>query len=373
MTKVAWWLMALVPLAASAQETVTVNGPASCSTCVLTLKAEAALGAREGPGSFSGGPRAVVRDSRGMTYVLDFRERASVFVFDERGGFVKRLGREGQGPGELSRVAAMTVGPGDSLHVLDVGNQRRNVFSPAGDWVRSDNWSMRPDQAQDLGNGLIALNGMDPVDPRSPAVVQIYGLDGSRKAAVGFDPRYDQSDVRMLMQPAFRDRVLGASTTGLWVGRRNRFGIEEWTVSGELLRTAERKAGFFPEGLDWWEAVTPERAPMPRLEGMRSRGDGLVWVIALVAAADWRAGIGEEVKRGDQTYYEVDADLLYDSVIELWDLTQGRLVLSQRLPTNIQGFLGPDLVWSIRRDLFAIPYIAIWALELRGLPEQRRF
>jgi hypothetical protein len=266
----------------------------------------------------------------------------------------------------------MVVGPGDSLHVFDVGNQRRNVIGPESQWVRSDNWRMQLSAAQVIGSTTLAVNGLDPLEPTNPKLVQIHRFDGSRVAALGFDPKFDAADIRLLAQPAYRVRVLGASAAGLWIGRRNRYQIEEWTPSGELRRTAMRTVDFFPEGLEW-DLPTPERPPQPVLTGIQSRDANTVWVASRVAAAEWRSGIGKPIQQNGRTYFDADDDVLYDSVIELWDLERGRVIVSERIPANIFGFVGPDIVWSTRRDVLGIPYIDIWRLDLRGLPESRRF
>jgi hypothetical protein len=56
-----------------------------------------------------------------------------VRVFDSRGTFVRSVGRQGRGPGELSRQAngIFWLG-GDSLLVLDPGEHRMTVFAPDG-------------------------------------------------------------------------------------------------------------------------------------------------------------------------------------------------------------------------------------------------
>ena len=55
-----------------------------------------------------------------------------VRVFDRAGTFVRSFGRQGRGPGELSRSANGIYFLGDSLLVLDPGEQRMTVFTPDG-------------------------------------------------------------------------------------------------------------------------------------------------------------------------------------------------------------------------------------------------
>jgi hypothetical protein len=57
----------------------------------------------------------------------------TVRVFDERGQYVRSVGRPGRGPGELSRSAnGVYASGGDSLLVIDPGERRMTVFAPDG-------------------------------------------------------------------------------------------------------------------------------------------------------------------------------------------------------------------------------------------------
>ncbi|GMV06271.1 MAG: hypothetical protein AMXMBFR53_25470 [Gemmatimonadota bacterium] len=361
------WLPVL-PASSAAQGTTTLTGPAGCTTCAVTLERVATLGTTDGPASFSGGPRVVVRDSRGYLYVVDYQEPATVFVFDARGAFVRRMGRHGQGPGELRHVTVLVVGPGDSLHVLDRGNQRRSVYGPDGGWARSDPWRVLAERGLAVGADAVALNGHDPANPLSPRLVQVYGLDGTRRASLGTDTATSVRDPMSLLYPENRSRVMGRAAGGVWVGRPDAYRIEEWTQGGQLLRAVERRAEFFPEGLAF-ALATPEQPPNPRLVAIHSPDPGTVWTVAHVAARDWRSGVGARIERPDgYVGYELDGDALYDSVLELWDLAGRRVLVSHRVPAQLQGFLSNDLLWAWRQDALGIPYVDVWRLTLRGGP-----
>jgi hypothetical protein len=78
----------------------------------------------------------VAVDGRGRILVLDQQTR-DVRAFDPAGAFLYRMGRAGQGPGELGPFAnAVLVGAADTVFVPDYAQRRINVFDPAGVFVR---------------------------------------------------------------------------------------------------------------------------------------------------------------------------------------------------------------------------------------------
>jgi hypothetical protein len=70
--------------------------------------------------------------------------------FSPEGVYEQTVGRPGQGPGEFGRGRLLPfVGPGDTLVVLDYGNQQAHLIAPDGTWVES--YSVLPHDGYDLG------------------------------------------------------------------------------------------------------------------------------------------------------------------------------------------------------------------------------
>jgi hypothetical protein len=69
-------------------------------------------------------------DSHGNLYVAD---AVNVAVLSPDARPLRRVGREGKGPGEFERVNAVRVLPGDSLFAFDAAAARVTVFGPASD------------------------------------------------------------------------------------------------------------------------------------------------------------------------------------------------------------------------------------------------
>jgi hypothetical protein len=71
-------------------------------------------------------------DSRGRIHVLDAQAQL-VRVYSAEGHYEATVGSPGSGPGEIGpEPASLFVGPGDTLLLVDLGNQRMNRYAPDG-------------------------------------------------------------------------------------------------------------------------------------------------------------------------------------------------------------------------------------------------
>jgi len=87
-------------------------------------------GPGQGPGQFNT-PRGMARDSAGNVYVVDvFNNR--VQVFDSGFKWLRSLGQPGSGVGSFGRPRDVAVGPDDTVFVTDAFSQRVHVFAPLG-------------------------------------------------------------------------------------------------------------------------------------------------------------------------------------------------------------------------------------------------
>lgn len=136
-------------------------------------------------------------DSRGNVYVGDAN---SVVELAPDGKLLRRIGREGNGPGEFQRVNVVRLLPGDSLFVFDAGATRVTVFGPGAD---------RAAYTVDVGTrNLLFPYWASPV-PAQRALVAAYR--SAYGATVDGSPRGKQSEfLRLLNGDASlrRDSVL---------------------------------------------------------------------------------------------------------------------------------------------------------------------
>ena len=76
-------------------------------------------------------PGGLGADGEGNLYVLD-RQGGRVLKYGPDGQHLATLGRQGEGPGELSQPISLAVGPGDTVWVTDFSNGRITGFSQDG-------------------------------------------------------------------------------------------------------------------------------------------------------------------------------------------------------------------------------------------------
>lgn len=103
------------------------------------LVPEVTVGVLDGaPEEMFGNVNAVATDPEGRIYVMD-RQVPTVRVFDADGTYLRSLGRDGNGPGELAQPdGGLTILSDGRIAVRDPGNARMQLFgtdgSEAGSW-----------------------------------------------------------------------------------------------------------------------------------------------------------------------------------------------------------------------------------------------
>ena len=103
-----------------------------------TLEEELRIGTIEGAPEYQFGQVGFVAvDSRQRLFVMDAQAR-HIRVFSPTGTYEQTIGGPGAGPGELGAQAiTLYMGPGDTLLVPDLANQRVNRYAPDGTSIGS--------------------------------------------------------------------------------------------------------------------------------------------------------------------------------------------------------------------------------------------
>jgi hypothetical protein len=105
-------------------------------TGIFHLEAELSLGKAEGEEAYLFSRiNGIDVDDDGNFYVLDFAS-AQVRVFDDRGVFLRAIGRKGQGPGEMEMPVYVQVQPSGELAVFDLLRRNLITFSRDGKYLR---------------------------------------------------------------------------------------------------------------------------------------------------------------------------------------------------------------------------------------------
>lgn len=130
-------VLGLFALPAPAEPQRAVTLPAGDRPLTLTPTDVALIGKAEGESwEMFGGTVRVAFDARENLYVVDPGE-ARVIVFDGDGGYVRTIGRKGNGPGELMAPLAVVVLEDGRVVVNDLGRRGLQVFAADGTYLES--------------------------------------------------------------------------------------------------------------------------------------------------------------------------------------------------------------------------------------------
>ncbi len=101
----------------------------------------------------------VAADDVGTIYVLDSGSHR-IQVFDAEGGYLRTLGQEGQGPGELATPSNLVIGAGQVI--LKAESRRLSVWTLAGEHIRDTQLLRSLTSLAGTDAGFIARYGIRP-------------------------------------------------------------------------------------------------------------------------------------------------------------------------------------------------------------------
>ena len=345
------------PLAPTAVEP---RGPSIVLDRVLTL------GDDEGP-AMLGYPTAIARDAHGGFLVVTEAETHTILVFDSAGRFVRSVGREGAGPGEYGWILALVKGPGDSIHVFDIGNRRRTVLSPDLRAIRQHALpgSFFRGGAAVLADGSVILNGIRRTSDDFGYAYQVLNAEGAYVRSFGehhgvLTPR----TVYQLLNRPFATDAAGRVVAGFEV----RYGFEEWDPrQGTRSREIRCDAPWFlvrPEGN--LGEVSRDHPPFSLVQAMAVDASGEVRVATLVPDARWRAQVREVLGPDGPSLTAIDDTKYFDSRLEILDRVRGTVVASTQVDQVFFMFLGPDHLVSARDAASGVVKLDVWRIRVVG-------
>jgi 6-bladed beta-propeller protein len=217
-----------------------------------TLEQDLRLGKTEdeGPDVF-GDIEAFAVAANGDLFVLDGQAQ-DIRQFDNKGKFLRTIGRRGSGPGEFTMAFGLGFDPRGRLWVADLGSHRYSVFDTTGKLLRVQRtpmagfappWSGMFDaegRVYDWDVGVTADGRIRLTALRMDTVGQI---DTIRFLS------YHVSMVKGLPpDTAFAARTIARIDAGgrIWSGNMQRYSLAQTTASGDTLRIIERALDPLP-------------------------------------------------------------------------------------------------------------------------------
>jgi len=344
------------------QSPVVVPTQPTCPRCRIDLTRVVTLGTRDDAGSIPSKPFSIARDSQHRYYVVAVERPGPTFVYDSGGHFLRRLGGEGEGPGEFVRPRLVLIAPGDTILVFDEALGRETVFSPSHQVIRTAPVPQALWSGVVLQDGTIALNA--DVRDRERIGLPIHAFDrvGNYLRSFGSDkplvvPSQLSLNLRWLAPANLPDM--------LWVApEAHRYVIELWGIDGRKRKALERKPPWFRPYEAFW-SVTPDAAPAPLISGLWQDRRGYVWVVLRVPDVNWKRGLGRPVRIEGQRVFPVDdPDAVYDTVIEVIDPARGRVVAYQRFPQRLELVVAKQELARLWADDDGWFHAEIWRVSL---------
>lgn len=348
-----------------AQEHTVIPDRVSCESCTIRVSRVVTLGDTIGPG-LVGEFGYVWRSPEEEYFVSSNARPGTVLVFNENGLFLRSFGRKGEGPGEFVFPVPFSSF-GDSLWVFDVGRPRLTLVLP--DAIETYRIPFLPTEAISIESGFHVLTAF----ARSPEFIgiPIHTFDRAGGRLV-----HSFGNDRGLLVPAnplgHMRHVAASGRDRIWASAYNHYRVEEWTASGELLRSFDREAPWFQP---WQQHEGPARVaePHPVLMGTRPGDGGLLWTFHRVADAEWAPQEPGEVGwEGHVRTTALQKESLYDTAIEVIDTARGMVVSRIRVSENILGLAGPDSFFTYEETGPGYPRYVVWRVTLDGYDSASR-
>ena len=201
---------------------------------------------------FFDSPSTICCDPEGNIYVADSGAN-NVKKFDAQGMFLKTIGREGQGPGELGGLYYSTFAK-DRLILWDSGNRRLTAFTPDGEFITSagipyEQGSVRKLRGFPTGEVAVEMEKNYRREPDKPQVctIDLYSPDLKRVRNIYKRSLWRKKYVRTkefgistLYFPYATDIRWDVTPDGrIVVGFSENYELEIYDLSGKKINTIE--------------------------------------------------------------------------------------------------------------------------------------
>jgi hypothetical protein len=320
------------------------------------------LGEVDGNEGFVSLPVDVGRRKNGEWVVTDQITAEEVQFFSASGQWLRKIGREGAGPGEFQAAWFVDVVQDDGLLVWDSGLGRITRFDSQLDVIEITPVRFRATSVAFLQSGKIVANAHLNGPLRVGLPLHLVDSVGAIIHSFGAEPPIrNWGNYYQTMR-----RLAPAGPKAVWSANLTDYSIERWTTLGVKTAHLVREVPWFPSIDDWGAKRNKEDPPEPRIYAIHESEDGLVWVLIHIADEAWEEGYEERLSPwGEMTRIISDDNRVYDSVVEVVDPQSAVVLASARLDAAFRGFAGDGLLFSrVYRDE-KFPVLEIWKLHIR--------
>lgn len=338
---------------------VTGEAAPVCTTCV-EMELLAVLGTVDDEGFLSTETRDVVVDPEGRFWV---GQRGEIKIYDAGGGYLRTVGRSGEGPLEFGWARPNHVDGLGQIHVVDDRNLRESVITPAGELVEERRLPAAPLALVPTinGSGRLVANMWYGIPEAMGEPLHL--IDGSTVVR-SFGARPEDGPAT----PVTIERVLGSGVDGaIYSAHPYEYRIEAWTPDLEKSWTFEGPALNDPPHVRG--PFAPDNPPPNRLWAVQDDEDtGLLIVLLWERRPGWQESMVEvTTPDGSIVYQPSGPDVsyadMYAGKVELIDPGSGSVVASFVTDPLFTAFAGRRLAVEAR-EIGGAPQVGIWQLTL---------
>lgn len=123
-----------------------------------------------------------------------------------------------------------------------------------------------------------------------------------------------------------------------------------------------RDADWFTPYEDY-QPIDIQHPPRPWLRTVWDDGRNL-WVAVHVVGANWEEAFSPTEVAAGGSPRVIDSTQLFDTTIEVIDISEGQLVASMTIPEMALAFLGSGKLLTYRVDQDGLPAAEIWTVRL---------
>ena len=265
-------------------------------------------GDTDAEGEFFGVIGGIATDAEGNVFVLD-RQLSEVKVFSPDGGYLRTIGREGEGPGEFRNPIDMFILPDGNIGVLQLAPGRLVMLTPDGE-PRGDHPLPDPDSGQTptlvsgrtMGDRVLLVFSENKMQEGRVDITRVLAMIDSEGNEV---KRILESTRTLEFVNFLFDETVWRTFDNRWrVGPNERlyaperyldYEIVVWNASGERERVIHRDYEHWDrtqeqetEMYDIFDAMLQNQLPQytievgdhdPDITNLNPRIDGTLWVL----------------------------------------------------------------------------------------------
>jgi hypothetical protein len=168
-------------------------------------------------------------------------------------------------------------------------------------------------------------------------------------------------------------RIAPVPAAGVWISDVTEYRLRRYTLDGTQEDSLVRQPAWFPAS-ERFGFGSPDEAPTPGVNALRIDGEGRLWVYIDQPRSNWSAawrGVSfpKTPFRSDAQEVRVSSlppsYELWNTIVEVIDPNQRRVVTRKELDGHVFAVLGPDRVATYNELDSGIPVITIHKLSLR--------